>query len=278
LNVIIIELPVNNNTGDFFMENIVITGARSGIAHHVIEKLRTKNYHIYAAVHTEKELEQMQKKYQEDLHITCLKVDITNKEDWKQLENIDIDVYFANAAIGMGGSIVNMDINKVRENYEVNIFANLELLQYILNKMKIRGNGKVLMMASLAGIIPVPFLGSYCSTKAALIKWMECLQLELKEASIPIQLALIEPGLFRTGFNQVMLENKYPEVESDEYFERIIEWLRLQDKFILVNEKKDIDLIASKIEKAIESKKMKFIYRTPCSQVVLAKIYQLLFQ
>lgn len=259
------------------MKNILITGARSGIAHSVIQKLLKDDYHIYAAVHTENELKQIQKKYQEELHITCLKLDLNNKEDWKQLENIDIDIYMANAAIGMGGSILNMSIERIRKNYETNVFSNLELLQYILQKMEKRGSGKIIMMTSLAGIIPIPFLGSYCSTKASLIKWMECLRLELLEAKIPIQVSIIEPGLYRTGFNQVMFENKYPEIESDHYFDDMIEWLRKQDKLLLELARKDLQTICSKICRAIENPKPKFIYRTPLSQVMVAKIYQLFF-
>lgn len=259
------------------MKNILITGARSGIAHHVLKQLLKKDYHIYAAVHTKKELEQLQKKYQEELHITCLKLDITNKEDWKQLDNIDIDIYIANAAIGFGGSIINMDTSKIRENYETNIFSNLELLQYILQKMEKKRSGKIIMMASLAGIVPVPFLGSYCSTKASLIKWMECLRLELLESKISIQLTMIEPGLYRTGFNQVMLENKYPEVKTDHYFEDVLELLHKQDKLLLTVARKNMNSIVSKICKAIEAEKPKFIYRAPISQVLMAKIYQLFF-
>lgn len=259
------------------MKNILITGARSGIAHHLIQALLKKEYHIYASVHTKKELEQLQKKYQEELHITCLKLDIKNKEDWKQLDSIDIDIYLANAAIGVGGSIINMNIDRVRDNYETNIFANLELLQYILQKMEKKRSGKIIMMASLAGIVPIPFLGSYCSTKSSLIKWMECLRLELLESNIPIQLSIIEPGLYRTGFNQVMFENKYPEIESDHYFEDILNWLHKQDKLLLTATKKDMNSIVSKICKAIESEKTKFIYRAPINQVLIAKIYQLFF-
>ena len=260
------------------MQNILITGARSGIMHHVIKKLLNQNYHIYASVHTEEELKCMQKKYQENIHVTCLKIDITNSKDYEQLENIKIDIFIANAAIGMGGSLLNMNMERIRENYEVSIFSNLTLLQYILQKMEKRKCGKIIMMASLAGILPVPFLGSYCSTKASLIKWMECLRLELLESKIPIQLSIIEPGLYRTGFNEVMFENKYPEIESNHYFEEIIEFLHKQDALLIKLAKKDIDRIADKIYKAIKSKNSKFIYRAPFSQVVSAKTYQLFFE
>lgn len=258
------------------MKNILITGSRSGIAHHVIETLMTGEYHIYASVHTENELKQMTKKYQEELHITCFKLDVTNKEDWKQLDTIDIDIFFSNAAIGYGGSLMNMDIGLVRDNYETNVFSNLELTQYILQKMEKRGQGKIIMMTSLAGIVPIPFLGSYCSSKASLIKWMECLHLELKEAKIPIQLSIIEPGLYRTGFNQVMLENKYPVVEEN-YFDHILDLIHKQDQLLLLFAKKNMNRIVKKIVTAVESETPKFIYRSPISQTIFAKIYQLFF-
>lgn len=260
------------------MKNVLITGARSGIMHHVIKQLLQKNYHIYVSVHTEKELQRIEKKYQEELHVTCLKLDITKKEDYRQLDLLDIDIYIANAAIGMGGSIINMDIDRVRENYETNVFANLELLQYILNKMIQKKSGKIILMASLAGILPVPFLGSYCSTKASLIKFAECLRLELLEAKMPITITLIEPGLYKTGFNRVMLENKYPEVETEAYFKNMMELIHLQDKMILGIARKNITSIASKICEAVDSKKPKFIYRAPLSEVITAKIFQLFFE
>lgn len=260
------------------MKTILITGGRSGIMHKVIEQLLGKEYHIYISVHTEKELERIQKKYQEELHVTCLKLDIENKNDYKQLDLLDIDIYIANAAIGMGGSIINMDIDRIRANYETNLFANLELLQYILNKMMNRKSGKIILMASLAGILPVPFLGSYCSTKASLIKWAECLKLELLEAKIPVSITLIEPGLYKTGFNRIMLENKYPEVETEVYFNNIIELLHMQDKMILGISKKNLTSISNKICEAIDSKKPKFIYRAPFSEVITAKLFQLFFE
>ncbi|MCI9233873.1 MAG: SDR family NAD(P)-dependent oxidoreductase [Bacilli bacterium] len=260
------------------MKTILITGARSGIMHRVIKELLRKKYHIYVSVHTEKELERIQKKYQEELHVTCLKLDIQNKEDYKQLDLLDIDIYIANAAVGMGGSIINMDIDRIRENYETNVFSNLELLQYILNKMRERKTGKIILMASLAGILPVPFLGSYCSTKASLIKWAECLKLELLESKIPVSITLIEPGLYKTGFNRVMLENKYPEIETESYFNNIIEFLHLQDQIILGISRKNLASISNKICKAIDSKKPKFIYRAPLSEVIAAKFFQLFFE
>ena len=46
------------------MKKILFTGARSGIAFQVIEKLLNKDYYIYVTVHTEKQLEMVKQYYQ----------------------------------------------------------------------------------------------------------------------------------------------------------------------------------------------------------------------
>ena len=72
-------------------------------------------------------------------------------------------------------------------------------------------------MSSLAGLIPLKFLGSYASSKAALITLSDVLKKELKELNSNIKVVLVEPGLYYTGFNQVMFENKYDMMKSQLY-------------------------------------------------------------
>lgn len=129
-------------------------------------------------------------------------------------------------------------------------------------------------MASLAGLIPIPYLGSYCATKASIIKMTECLKLELRDLKTDIQVCLIEPGLYYTGFNQVMLENKYTWMRMDSYFQNQIQYIqKREDFFCKLLERKNIDSIAKKIVRAIEDKKVKSIYRAPILQVIGAKLY-----
>lgn len=258
--------------GEFM--NILITGGRSGIIGQVIKKIINNNDQIYISVRTETQLKAIKKIYAEHDNVTCLKLDITDKNDYQKLDKINIDTIICNAAIGYGGSVASIDVAKMRNNFEVNVFANIALLQYVLKKMIANKKGRIIMMSSLAGIIPLPFLGSYCATKASLIKLMECLKKELKYIDADIKVSLIEPGLYKTGFNQMMFESKYDSM--DEYFKEELALIRTKEKLLLaLLEKDNFTSITNKIVKAIYQEHPKFTYRAPFLTSLGAKIYQI---
>lgn len=258
------------------MKKILITGATSGIMKEVIKKVKD-DYYIYITVHNDNQLKNILKKYKDEKNIRCFKLDVNNHIDRKQLEKLNIDIFISNAAIGVGGSIINMDISKLKENYEVNVFSNFLVTQIILKKMLMKDEGKIIIMSSLAGIIPIPFLGSYCSTKASIIKLTECLKKELKILNSNIKISLIEPGMYNTGFNKVMFDNKY-NTSFDNLFKDELELIRKKENLImLLIEKNNLRSIVRQIEKAIRYDD-KFIYRAPISQVIVSKLYSLFLE
>lgn len=255
------------------MKSILFTGARSGIINKVAWKL-IDDYYLYITVHTESELEVVKDKFKDYNNVQCFKLDITDGNDRKKLQDLDIDILVSNAAIGESGSIADIDIDKIRNNFEVNVFCNFEVVQLVLKKMIEKGSGKVIMMSSLAGIIPIPFLGSYCATKASIIKLSQCLNMELKLLPSSIDVCLIEPGLYATGFNRLMLDKKYEYMDISSYFENQINLIRNSENiFLLLFERKRLDSIVNKIIKCIKADKVKRVYRAPFLQKVFAKFY-----
>lgn len=258
------------------MKKILITGATSGIIKNVIENINN-DYYIYLTTHTNNELINVKEKYKENKNIECFKLDVTNNKDIEEIKKLDIDIFISNAAIGIGGSIINMDIDKIRQNYEINVFSSFTLIQIVLENMLKKDKGKIIIMSSLAGIIPIPFLGSYCSTKASIIKLSECLRKELKILNSSIKICLIEPGMYKTGFNKYMFDNKY-NTNFDQLFKEELEMIRAKENiFLRLLEKNDFKSISNSIIKAIENDN-KFIYRSPIIQVIGAKVYSLFFQ
>lgn len=254
------------------MKRILITGSRSGIAKRVIDKIKDRDYYIYATTHTELQAKRLKEIYKNYQNIECFKLDITGEKDRKKIDKLKIDILLCNAAISNGGSLAEIDIKRVRENYEVNIFGNLELIQNVLKQM-IDRDGKIIIMSSLAGIIPLNFIGTYASTKASLIKIAETLKNELKLVNKDIKVCLIEPGIYLTGFNNYMFMNKYGDPNS--YFKNEEELIRTKESLILnLLGHNNFDSIVNKIVKAIESDNPRFIYRAPLLQVLGAKIYR----
>lgn len=270
------SLFVYANNGDN-MEKILFTGARSGIIREVIEKIKNKNYEIYLTVHTDAQLEVVEKNYKNYPNIHCMKVDVTDKADRQKLKNLDIDILVLNSAVGFGGSICEIDMNLVRYNYDVNVFSNFEVLQILIQDMIHKDKGKIIIMSSLASIFPIPFLGPYASTKASISMLALTLRKELKLLNSNVKVSLIEPGFYHTGFNQVMFQNKYEWMDIDTYFSSCLDLIHKRELFIeKFIEKKNLHSITKKIVTAIKSKEPVAIYRAPFLQATFAKCYQFL--
>lgn len=256
------------------MEKILITGARSGIISKVIDNI-IDDYELYLTGHTDSQVRVMKDKYKNYKNVTCIKLDITNEDDYRKIENIDIDIYIANAAIAESGSMIEMPVDRIRDNFETNVFSNFNLLQRVLQKMIKKGRGKVIIMGSLAGKIPMPFLGAYSGSKASLIKMTEALRFELMLLDSDIKVSLILPGLYRTGFNKLAMDKKYDFMDVNSFFEYQLDFIHSYDKFVLFFEQRALTSIVNKICQAIYSDNSKFIYSAPFSQNMFVKIISL---
>lgn len=258
------------------MKKILFTGSRSGIAKATIDRLKNMEYYIYATVENEKQMEAMNRIYKEDDNVESFVLDITKKEDQEKIKSLDIDILVCNAAIGYGGSLAEMNVNLIRDTYEVNVFSSLELIQTVLKSMIRKKYGKIIIMSSLAGIYPIRFIGGYSSSKASLIKIAETLKKELGMLDDNIDVCLVLPGFYYTGFNQVMFENKYPSMNIDSYFKAQIEAVRNRENFIHnFIEKRQLNSIVRQILYAVENNTGRFLYKAPFLQVVFVKLYSL---
>ena len=256
------------------MKKVLITGARSGIISKVIDNI-INDYELYLTVHTDSQVRAMKDKYKNYKNVTCMKLDITNEYDYRKIENIDIDIYIANAAIAESGSMIEMPVDRIRDNFETNVFSNFKVLQRVLQKMIKKGRGKVIIMGSLAGKIPMPFLGAYSGSKASLIKMTEALRFELLLLDSDIKVSLILPGLYDTGFNKLAMDKKYDFMDLDSFFEYQLDFIRAYDKFVLFFEQRSLSSIVNKISQAVSSDNPKFIYTAPFSQSLVARIVSL---
>ena len=97
------------------MKKILFTGARSGISGSVIEKIASNDYFIYLTVHKENEVKTAKERYGKYKNITIFKLDITDQNDRNKLKSLDLDIIVLNAAVGFGGSILDIDMNNFRE-------------------------------------------------------------------------------------------------------------------------------------------------------------------
>ena len=212
------------------------------------------------------------------LPITSFKLDINDKNDRELLNEIDFDVLINNAAIGDSGSIADIDVNRIEKVFETNVFSNIKVTQIALKKLIEKKRGRVIFLSSLAGLVSMPFLGPYCSSKYAIEGFASSLRKEMKKLDgVNIGVGIIEPGAYATGFNKENNDKKYEWMYKDSYFK--YKWKDIKEKetrFWNFIEKKDFNSIIKQYIKAVEDKNVKFRYTAPIMQALTVQIIQFL--
>ncbi|MEZ0356364.1 SDR family NAD(P)-dependent oxidoreductase [Mycobacterium sp. SA01] len=108
-----------------------------------------------------------------------------------------IDVLVNNAGRGWYGSIEGMDESSLRAMFELNFFAVLSVTRAVLPGMRARGNGWIVNVSSVAGLVSAVGFGYYSATKFAIEAVTDSLRDEV--AGQGISVLTVEPGAFRTN-------------------------------------------------------------------------------
>jgi len=107
------------------------------------------------------------------------------------------DVVIANAGISVGvDTAVPEDLEVMRATYETNNLGMAATFQPFLAAMRARRSGRLVGIASVAGIRGLPGHGAYCSSKAAVISYCESLRGECRGDGIRV--VTIMPGYIDT--------------------------------------------------------------------------------
>jgi short-subunit dehydrogenase len=259
-------------------KTILITGAGSGIGKDSAITLAKLGYHVLATTEFEEQAEKLNEFAKSNsLSIESFKLDVTNKQDREKILKYEVDILINNAGIGESGSLAEIDIDRVRKNFETNVFSSFELSQLALKGMLKRDEGKIIFVSSLAGrIVVMPYLASYSMTKFALSAGAQSLRNEMKEISKNVHIVVIEPGAYHTGFNQKITETKYEWMNESSYFYRMINKIKKnEERQFKLTESKSLDTIVKKIVEACEAIKPRFRYSAPWWQSLGVKIIRI---
>ena len=185
---------------------ILITGASSGIGKDTAISLIKHGHVVYGAA---RRLEMMQDIIQAGGH--AIKMDILKEKNIDDVvnqiikEQSRVDVLINNAGYGLWGAVETISINEAKRQFDVNIFGLAYLTKKIIPFMREQKSGKIINMSSMGGKVYTPFGAWYHATKYALEGWSDCLRIELK--SFGIDVILIEPGVIKTEFQDVMMDS-----------------------------------------------------------------------
>jgi short-subunit dehydrogenase len=244
-------------------KTILITGARGGFGKAAAFVLARRGHSVIATTRTEEQAAVLKAEAgAAGLVMETFKLDITLPEDRQKIAAYDLDVLVNNAGIGETGSIADIPMERVRRNFEVNVFGTIAVTQVALAGMLKKKRGTVLTVSSMAGRIPVPFMNPYCMTKYALGGGMAALRQEIHRLAPDVHVAIIEPGPYATGFNQKMQAKKY-EWMNGSVFAGLVPDLKKEDERFKRFEEKSVDSMVRQIVRAAEAKKPRVRYDAP---------------
>jgi len=111
------------------------------------------------------------------------------------------DVVIANAGISVGmDTAVLADLEVMRATYETNNIGLAATFQPFVAAMVERRSGRLVGIASVAGVRGIPGHGAYSSSKAAVISYCESLRGELRTSGVRV--VTIAPGYIDTPLTQ----------------------------------------------------------------------------
>jgi NAD(P)-dependent dehydrogenase (short-subunit alcohol dehydrogenase family) len=114
-----------------------------------------------------------------------------------------LDIAVNNAATNPHfGPLLTADEGQWDKILDTNAKGAFRVCKAVVPTMQAQGGGKIINLASIAGLRPSPGMGIYGISKAAIIMLTQILALELGPANI--QVNAIAPGVIRTRFSQLL--------------------------------------------------------------------------
>jgi short-subunit dehydrogenase len=132
------------------------------------------------------------------VEVETVLLDVTDDE---QCERVLADLYLYglvnNAGYALTGAIEDVSDTEARHLFETMVFAPMRLARLAMPAMRANGEGRIVNISSIAGLVSSPLAGWYTGAKHALEALTDALRIEV--ARDGVQVVLIEPGGFKTG-------------------------------------------------------------------------------
>ena len=201
-----------------------ITGSNRGIGKGILEEFASNGANIIA--HARKEtpeftsfLEETKKKY--NVEIFPVYFDMTDSEGMKDAikaihsAKLPIDILVNNAGVAHVSMFGQTPIPKIKEIFEINLFAQMELTQLVLRFMTRQKSGSIINISSVTALIMSEGQTAYATSKAGLITWARNLAAEYGRYGIRVN--TISLGLVNTD-----MKNGLKEEEINYFKERTV--------------------------------------------------------
>jgi NADP-dependent 3-hydroxy acid dehydrogenase YdfG len=179
-----------------------ITGASRGFGRVWTEAALKRGDKVAATARKLASIADFKEKYGDK--VLTLELDVTNAERVKiavaqaHAHFGRLDIVLNNAGYSLVGTIEEASAADVKAMYDTNIFGALSVIQSALPLLRQQGGGHIIGISSNLGLVTLPVIGYYCSSKWAFEAIHESLAEEVK--AFGIKVTIVEPGAYATEF------------------------------------------------------------------------------
>jgi len=196
---------------------ILITGAASGIGRALALNAHARGHIVYATDRDTAALADLAA-----LGLRTQRLDVTSATDIAELvarlnaDGTGPDVLINNAGFGAIAPVLEIAPERLRAQFEVNVFAIVSLCQALAPRMIARRQGRIVNIGSISGLVTTPFAGAYCASKAALHALSDALRMELKPFGIRV--ITVQPGGIRSDFGAAAAQAASAGLRADSHY------------------------------------------------------------
>jgi len=201
-------------------KKILITGCSNGFGFDAAKYLAGKGHTVFATMRgvegkNKSAAEALREFAKADgLKLEVLELDVTSdKSVADAVDNVPmVDVLINNAGVGYGGPIEAFSTDEFQAQMDVNVTGTFRVAKAVLPGMRSQKSGLIIQVSSIAGRCATPGFGIYYCSKWALEGLSEAMRYELSPLGIDV--VIVEPGPFSTGFFANVVPGKDQEIAS----------------------------------------------------------------
>jgi NAD(P)-dependent dehydrogenase (short-subunit alcohol dehydrogenase family) len=186
----------------------LITGAAQGLGKEMAKIMISQGATIVITDINEKSLVETA----EELSCKHMVMDVTKEDQWKNvISNIEKDIgslniLVNNAGIGGGGDVESTDLESWHLVHSVNLDSVFLGCKFSLPLMRKSGNGSIINISSMSGIVASHNMSAYNSSKAAVRHLSKSIALHCAKSTNLVRCNSIHPVFTRTAMVQSMID------------------------------------------------------------------------
>ncbi len=252
----------------------LITGSSTGIGYALCQHLAKLDHKILAGYRKASDGERLA---QLGKNVVPVALDVTSETDLaqvpdllkKHLEKDQTLILINNAGVAVWGPLEETPIAEYRQQFEVNLFGCIRLIQLCLPTLR-QCKGRIVNISSISGLMASPFMSPYSASKFAMEAIADALRVEVLQQGVKV--VNINPGPIRTPiWDKAMSSEKAQNANKGSLYYKSMQKFKSQIEKAVAsapNEEVVVDAVLDAVEN--DNPKFNYVVGSPSVRALMA--------